>query len=265
VTVPHPRGHHEGGSEQSPSWWNRDPARRQQAVVAVAVLVVGAAAAAFVLNRGDDSSTKTSSGQAQRQSRAVPTPSPEGLASASIPAPVTLQTTAPAPSTPTPEPPAGPPQDVARQAFASVPGQAPDGTDASGRPVSYAATNLLDGDPTTCWRVAGDASGSVLTFQLPATRQVTSVGLINGYAKVDPATGDDRYAQERRITRVTWVFPGGTQITQRLTDDTRTLQSIDVPATEATGVVALRIDHTVRPGKAAFDYTAISTVDIEAR
>jgi hypothetical protein len=113
--------------------------------------------------------------------------------------------------------------------------------------------------------VYGVACRSVLTLQLTRPGTITSVGLINGYAKIDPLTGDNRYARDRRITRVTWIFPSGTQLTQTLSDRTRTLQTLSVPSPETTEVIFLRIDRTLPPSKHALDYTAISSVDIEGQ
>jgi hypothetical protein len=155
--------------------------------------------------------------------------------------------------------------DLAAGAVATVPGQAPDGRDSANQQVSYDARNLLDGDPATCWRIRGDAAGSVLSLQLPGESVVTSVGLINGYAKRDPATGVDRYRQDRRITRVTWIFPSGTEVTQDLRDGTRTVQVLELPEPETTGLVQLRIERTLPPRRDTFDYTAISSVQIDGR
>ena len=156
--------------------------------------------------------------------------------------------------------PAREPVSWAGAATAQAPSTSPDSRDAAGRPTSYAADQMLDADPATAWRTNGDATGEVLTFVLDTTRPVSRLGLVNGYAKTDPATGVDRYAQGRRITRVTWLVDGR-EVPQELVDGVRELQVVDVGPV-VVGQVQLRIDATTGPGDAAFDRTAISEVTI---
>jgi hypothetical protein len=141
---------------------------------------------------------------------------------------------------------------------------APDNVDGVGRPVSYAAANLMDGDPATTWRATGDVRGSSLRITFAAPRLVTVVGLVNGYAKVDPATGLDRYVEERRVTAVTWSFDDGTSYVQELDDGVRAVQRMEIEPVRS-GVVTLRIDATTPPGDLDRDYTAISEVELLGR
>ena len=78
--------------------------------------------------------------------------------------------------------------------------QAPDATDGAGRPVSYVPEQLIDAKLNTAWRCNGNGIGQVLAFTLPAGTSIAEVGLVNGYAKVDPASGARRYGEYRRIT-----------------------------------------------------------------
>lgn len=141
-------------------------------------------------------------------------------------------------------------------ASAQVPATSADAVDGARKKVGYAASNMLDDDPTTAWRMDGDGSGKTVTFTFEEPRTMTTVGLLNGYAKADPATGTDRYSQTRRITRVTWTV-GRRRITQELRDGDREAQTVSFPATR-TQTVTLRIDAVTTPGDAAFDQTAIS-------
>jgi hypothetical protein len=86
------------------------------------------------------------------------------------------------------------------------------------------------------------------------------VGLIPGYAKTDPASGTDRYAENNRISRVRWRLGNGVVITQRLdpSPTDREVQAIRVPRT-VTGKVTLVIAAVRRGSK---DTTAISSVVI---
>jgi hypothetical protein len=117
---------------------------------------------------------------------------------------------------------------------------------------------LLSWNGVAAWRMDGDGTGAVLTFTLDQPRPITQLALVNGFAKTDPATGDDRYIQERRILRVSW-FVGGRGYQQLLTDGVRQLQWISIPRVQ-TATVQLRIDAVTEPGDPDFDKTAISDV-----
>jgi hypothetical protein len=156
----------------------------------------------------------------------------------------------------------GPATNVAGLAVASAPTHAPGGVDFAGRPVSYVAANMVDGVTDTCWRTAGDATGTVLTFRLARTTRLTRVGLINGYAKIayDGGRRFDWYLGNRRVLAVDWLFDDGSTVSQQL-GTSRTMQQIPIkPVT--TDVVRLRITAVSPPGKgrAARDETAISEV-----
>ena len=107
--------------------------------------------------------------------------------------------------------------------------QAPQSTDGAGQPVDYAPEQMSDGQMDTAWRCNGDGVGQVLTFSFPAGTTIAEVGLVNGYAKVDPATGVKRYGEYRRITKVTWTFADGTSVEQSLKDGVKTVQKLSVP------------------------------------
>jgi len=141
---------------------------------------------------------------------------------------------------------------------AVAPATSPNGVDAAGNPTDYAAANMLDLNPGTTWRMDGDGRGAVLEFSLGSQAEVTTLGLVNGYDKRDPATGEDRYAQARRITQVTWEV-GDASYVQVLDDGVRSMQAISFPPVEVS-TVRLRIDVVTGPGDAAFDRTAISDV-----
>lgn len=116
------------------------------------------------------------------------------------------------------------------------------GNDSSGKPVSYEASNTIDGDTTTAWRCDGQAIGTVLTLTLPSGTEVAEVGLIPGYAKTDAKSGADRYAENNRITKVRWTLADGTVVEQKLDPDpkNRELQLLRVPKT-ATGTITVEI------------------------
>ncbi|MET0524620.1 MAG: hypothetical protein ABWZ91_07455 [Nocardioides sp.] len=150
------------------------------------------------------------------------------------------------------------PQDVTRFATPSAPKTAKPNLDTQGNLVRYHATNMVDGVPETCWRMAGDGTGTELTFSLSGPTELTEVGLINGYAKRSGKL--DWYAGNRRVRSVEWVFDDGTVVAQSLSQS-RNLQTLQVdPVTTST--VKLRLVSVSEPGRgpSARNYTPISDV-----
>jgi hypothetical protein len=157
--------------------------------------------------------------------------------------------------------------DVAGLARATAPSHAPASVDFAGNRVTYVAANLVDGAPDTSWRVAGNATGTVLTFRLDQPTQLTRVGLINGYAKTAFSAGRrfDWYAGNRRVLSVEWIFDDGSSVSQTFTT-TRAMQTQPItPVTTST--IRLRITAVSPPGtgRAARDDTAISEVSLVGR
>jgi len=134
------------------------------------------------------------------------------------------------------------------------------GNDSAGKPVRYDASNTVDQDPTTAWRCDGEAIGTVLTITLPADTEVGQVGLIPGYAKTDPKSDADRYAENNRITKVRWTLADGTVVEQTLdpSPDNREIQLMRVPRT-ATGTLTLEILAVDRGSR---NTTAISELEV---
>jgi len=157
------------------------------------------------------------------------------------------------------------PLDVTAGAEATTPANAPPATEIGGGTADFVATNMLDGDPGTAWRIAGDASGKEIVFTLAQPTTITRVGLINGYAKMAQEPGGkkfDWYHGNRRITKVAWVLGDDTTIDQDLERD-RSMQSIDVDPVRTT-TITLRILEVTKPGtgRASRDFTTISDVSI---
>ena len=149
---------------------------------------------------------------------------------------------------------------MARFATATAPVTAKPNLDTQGNVVRYAAGNMLDGVPETCWRMPADGTGMELTFSLSGPTELTEVGLINGYAK--RAGKLDWYAGNRRVLSVEWVFDDGTVVPQSLSES-RNLQTVQVePVTTST--VVLRLVTVSAPGKgpSARNFTPISEVSL---
>jgi hypothetical protein len=159
-----------------------------------------------------------------------------------------------APATPTTTAPSAPPAELTSNARAEASATAPDSVDDAGNPVDYDPANVLDGDPSTAWRVKGNGEGEMVAIELPAPARITRVGLIPGYAKTDPTTGKNRFAENRRIREVRWHFDDGTVVGQRLQDQP-TMQQVAVEATASRVVVEIL---ATLPGDPDHDYTPIS-------
>lgn len=149
-------------------------------------------------------------------------------------------------------------EDLAALATVEAPDPIRPGTDVDGGRVPYPATNMLDTARDTAYRLAGDATGTKIRFDLGGTRTVSAVGIVNGYAKVDGGT--DWYPRNRRIEQVEWRFDDGTIVLQDLVD-TPDLQAIQI-APEETAAVELRLVRVSKPGggRSGKDTTAISDV-----
>ncbi len=113
---------------------------------------------------------------------------------------------------------------------ASATCQGADSSEANGTPIVFSPSNVLDHNPGTAWRCPAPATGETLTVTLSGPTLLTSVGMIGGYAKVDPLTGIDRFNQNQRASQVIWRFSDGTSVTQDLADS-RDMQTISVNVT----------------------------------
>ena len=126
---------------------------------------------------------------------------------------------------------------------------APASVDAAGNEVTYEPALAHDGDLTTAWRCPGSGSGERLTLQISQELQVAELGLVPGYAKTDPRSGADRYAENNRLTKVRWIFPNGRTVEQVLdgSPDNRGLQTIRFRPVLANEVVLEVLSST--PGR----------------
>lgn len=175
-------------------------------------------------------------------------------------APVPPATTAVPAATAPPGPAAGSPADVRPLAPDRLTASAssPAGVDASGQPVTYEAANLADGRNETAWRVPGSGVGTTVRAEWDAPVTLTSIGLVPGYAKVDPADGSDRFWQNRRVLAVRYHFDGGAVVDARFSESPD-LQPTAVQVTTRT--VTVEIARTT-PARER-DFTAISELVFE--
>jgi hypothetical protein len=134
------------------------------------------------------------------------------------------------------------------------------GVDTCGTPVPFDASRVSDGDPVTAWRTPGNGRGERIQLAFAEPVRITRVGLIPGYAKVDPCNGMDRFHQNRIVERVRYVFSGGSSVEQEL-EPIRELQFVEVDV--VTDVVTVRILETRPPGGGEdFNNTVISEIEV---
>lgn len=157
----------------------------------------------------------------------------------------------------------GDPVSLSDLATVEVPGAAPDNNDVDGTQVTFAGTNLLDGDPLTTWRMAGDRSGDIITFRFAEPVTITSVGMINGWAKTTTSTSGtdyDWYNSNRKVQLTEWIIDD--QVFPQQLFESRDVQSLEITPTQTTEV-QLRIVQVSPPGTPnPRDFTAISEVTL---
>lgn len=132
---------------------------------------------------------------------------------------------------------------------------APPSKDSANQTVRYDPANLVDNNPATAWRCDADLTPT-LTLTVPATEQIAAVGLINGYAKVDPGDRTDRYPLYRRVLQVRWTLPNGTTVEQTLADEQTQMQVLSIPVCGG-GRVKLEVLRTTNPSSNAVSRDAV--------
>lgn len=138
----------------------------------------------------------------------------------------------------------------------------PNSVDSCGKPTSYGPLNVLDGTFESAWMTVGSGGGQYVEMTLRKGAEISTVGLVPGYAKQDPCTGQDRFLDMRRIAEVGWTFDGGDEIVQQLDVDSPTMQTIDLPAPISPSKVRMTIRVTTPPGTPGFDYAPVSEVHV---
>ncbi|MFT4009908.1 MAG: hypothetical protein QM655_07665 [Nocardioidaceae bacterium] len=136
----------------------------------------------------------------------------------------------------------------------------PPSVDAAGNKVTYRPREAVDADFTTAWRCAGNGQGASLRLELPTDAAIAEIGLVPGYAKTDPSSHVDRYAENNRITKVRWTFDDGTSVVQTLdgSPKSRDLQTMRI-APVRTGSVTVTILASVKGPR---DTVAISEISL---
>jgi serine/threonine protein kinase/SH3-like domain-containing protein len=199
---------------------------------------------------------------------AVPTSAATGVATTS---PTEAPTATPAPTT-TPAPPVTPAVPVSTIAGFGPPGEqhpahvtasdtAPPNFDSQQHTITYDASNAVDGQPETTWRVPGDGVGQWLMLAFEQPVRVSDVRLLPGYAKIDPYDGTNRFTQNRRVQRVRLEFSDGSSAEASFADDMR-LQSVSMNPVVTTFVRIVVLQTSAPAANDGRDFTPISEVEV---
>lgn len=139
--------------------------------------------------------------------------------------------------------------------------------DGAGNEVRYSRELAADGDSQTGWQCVGDGVGETLELDLGEQVAVAAVGLIPGYAKVDPVQDTEWYPLFRRLTEVRWHFDDGTTIDQELDPDPalRDLQTLVLDEPIETSRLRLEIVSSTRGDTGDRDRIAVSNLEVRVQ
>lgn len=96
--------------------------------------------------------------------------------------------------------------DLARLAKVTTSSSLKPAVSKSGKKIYYSGKMTIDRNPETGWVVKGDGTAASIHFTWDKPVTVYEFGMINGYAKIDKKSGEDRYFQNRRISQAGWDF-----------------------------------------------------------
>lgn len=159
---------------------------------------------------------------------------------------------------------AGPSSEALKPMRVSASGIAPESRDARGRRTTFVAANAADGRLDTAWRVSGDGRGAWLQVEYPQPVQVSEVRIAPGYVKIDRASGEDRFRQNRTIKRVRLEFSAGQTLEADLSNAPK-MQSIAVPGIETAWIRIHPIETRAPAARVKRNFTAVSELEVRGR
>lgn len=136
---------------------------------------------------------------------------------------------------------------------------APDGVDASGRNVSYSPANLIDSNEATAWRTPGKGVGQTVTLTFASVCELTSIQIVDGYNKVDPSDGTDRWRQNRRVVKLR-IQTNSQDVTVSLDSGSRTWQTVPLDGSQVNSISLTILSSA--PARSERDYTALSEIRV---
>lgn len=135
---------------------------------------------------------------------------------------------------------------------------APNGVDSTGRTITYASANLLDGDLATAWRTPGTGTGEAIVLRFEHRCRLSAIQIVDGYDKIDSRDNTDRWVQNRRVTRFTVTTDRQTEAS--LDPNERGWQAIRLVPSDVD-FVKLVIRGSA-PRRADRDFTAVSEISV---
>lgn len=140
--------------------------------------------------------------------------------------------------------------------------EAPSSVDDGGDRTTFVAGNAFDADPDTAWRCDGGGGGE-LRFDFAEPTAVSGLGLIPGYAKIDPSSGVNRFSENHTVTEAVWrltLADGSTvSLTQEIPNPRPEMSWLKLSSPQQVTGGTLTITGTGNPG-AVRNYTPVSEV-----
>lgn len=119
------------------------------------------------------------------------------------------------------------------------------------------ARSLIDADPASIWRCAGDGLGEQLEFTFTGRQPLVGVRVVNGNT-----AWSGRYLQERRVLTLRWEFDDGSFFLQGLAASNPNPQEVRFPPLSATSVT-VTVEASTSPGEQWQEFDAISISAVE--
>lgn len=139
--------------------------------------------------------------------------------------------------------------------------QADQSVDSLGNITTFVASNAVDGDYETAWRVPGDGRGQYLLLEFAQPMIVSEIRIVPGYAKIDPRDNTNRFYQNRRVVRVRIETSDGIPIEATFVD-APIAQPIPLNGV-TTNTIRVIIIETTDPGAVnGRDFTPISEIEV---
>jgi len=133
--------------------------------------------------------------------------------------------------------------------------------DAQGNQTTFEPENAIDGVTETAWRVPGDGIGEWLELSFDQTIVVERIGIIPGYAKIDPYDGTDRFPQNYAIRDIRLEFSDGMQRVHSFAY-TPEMQYIVVDRVETTYIRIVVLDTYAPTYHDPRNFTPISEIQV---